>query len=99
MFEEIKKFAIEQVLWAEKNLNGKSGAEKKAAVVKKLDDMIKLPSYLEWVDDVIIGYIVDKACEKLNDFAGHDFGKVEGILENQKQELADEIEDPKEKKS
>ena len=99
MFEKIKKFAIEQVLWAEKNLNGKSGAEKKAAVVKKLDDMIKLPSYLEWVDDVIIGYIVDKACEKLNDFAGHDFGNAEEISENQKQELADEIEDPKEKKS
>ena len=98
MFEEIKKFAIEQVLWAEKNLKGKSGAEKKAAVVKKLDDMITLPSYLEWVDDVIIGYIVDKACEKLNDFAGHNFGELKELTEKQEQELADEIEDPEAEK-
>ena len=98
MFEEIKKFAIEQVLWAEKNLKGKSGAEKKAAVVKKLDDMITLPSYLEWVDDVIIGYIVDKACEKLNNFAGHNFGELKELTEKQEQELADEIEDPEAEK-
>ena len=96
MFEEIKKFAIEQVLWAEKNLRDKSGAEKKAAVVKKLDDMITLPPYLEWVDDIIIGKLVDIACEKLNTLTGHNFEKLE-LSEKQKQELVAEIEDPKEK--
>ena len=99
MFEEIKKFAIEQVLWAEKNLKGKSGAEKKAAVVKKLDDMITLPSYLEWIDDVVIGLIVDRACSKLNEFAGHNFGEMNELTEKQEQELADEIEDPEENAS
>ncbi len=99
MFEEVKKFAIEQVLWAEKNLHGKSGAEKKEAVVKKLDDMITLPSYLEWADDIVIGLIVDKACEKLNEFARHNFGELKELTEQQAQELAAEIEDPKEKKS
>ena len=95
MFEEMKKFAIEQVLWAEKNLKGKSGAEKKKAVVEKLDEMITLPSYLEWVDDIIIGKLVDMACDKLNLFAGHNFGEIE-LTEEQEQEIANEIEDPKE---
>ena len=79
-------------------MKGKTSSEKKAAVVKKLDDLITLPSYLEWIDDIIIGYIVDKACEQLNAFAGHDFGKLKELTETQKQELADEIEDPKERK-
>ena len=66
MFEQIKMWAVEQVMWAEKNLKGKSGEEKKAAVIKKLDDMIPLPSYLEWGDDIIIGKLVDMAGEKLS---------------------------------
>ena len=97
MLNQIKKWALEQVLWAEKNLKNKSGEEKKAAVVKKLDDMITLPSSLEWVDDIIIGYIVDKACEKLNALAGHNFGELKGLTEKQTQELADEIENPEKK--
>ena len=98
MWKQIKKWTIEQVIWAEKNLQGKTGAEKKAAVVKKLDDMIKLPSCLEWADDILISYFVDKACEKLNAFAGHNFSAIE-LTETQEQELANEIEDPKEKQS
>ena len=77
---EIKKWVIEQVIWAETELNGKSGAEKKAAVVKKLDDLIKLPIYLEWVDDMIIGYLVDQACEKLNYMTRRNF---EGLKLNE----------------
>ena len=96
MFEEIKKFAIEQVLWAEKNLKGTSGGDKRTAVIKKLDDIIKLPPYLEWIDDIIIGAMVDKACAKLNEYAGHDFGNAE-LSQEQENELANEIEDPKEK--
>lgn len=96
---QVKTWTIEQVLWAEKNLKGKSGAEKKAAVIKKLDDMITLPSYLEWADDVVIGLIVDKACATLNEFAGHNFGELKELTEKQAQILAGTIEDPKEKKS
>ena len=76
---EIKKWAIEQVLWAETNLKGKTGAEKKAAVVKKLDDLIKLPIYLEWVDDMVISWLVDQACEKLNAMTNKNF---EGLTLN-----------------
>ena len=89
--DDIKGKIIEQVLWAENTFCGKSGAEKKAAVVKRLDDLIKLPSYLEWVDDMVISYLVDQVCEKLNQITSHNF---EGLLMNdtQKTELANSIE-------
>ena len=61
-----QKSVIEQVAWAERELKGKTGPEKKAAVVKKLDDIIKLPAYLEWIDDILISYLVDKACDMFN---------------------------------
>ena len=88
---EIKKWTIEQVLWAERELKGKTGAEKKAAVVKKLDDLIKLPFYLEWIDDIILGIIVDNACKVLNDFAGHKFANVV-LTGKQEEELAEKVE-------
>ena len=96
--DQIKKWTIEQVVWAERNLTGKSGAEKKRAVIKKLDDIIVLPSYLEWIDDIIIGKLVNIVCDKLNDFAGHNFGKIE-ITEEQQKKIAEEIEVVEEKLS
>ena len=89
--EQVKNWVIEQILWAEKELDGKSGAEKKAAVVKKLDAMIVFPAYLEWLDDIIIGKLVDMACEKLNSVAGHDFAKKQ-LSEEQEKEVKDAIE-------
>ena len=73
---EIKKWVIEQVISSETEING-SGAEKKAAVVKKLDELIKLPFYLEWVDDKIISSLVDQACEKLNFITRRNFAGLE----------------------
>ncbi len=72
-----KQWVVEQVLWAENNLKDKTGAEKKAAIVKKLDDMITLPAYLEWADDAVISWLVDQACDKLNGMTAHSFGDVE----------------------
>ena len=97
MFEQIKIWTIEQVLWAEKNLKGKSGAEKKAAVVKQLDDMITLPSYLEWIDDILLSWFVDKVCDKLNSITGHNFGDLI-LSESRERELAEEIADPEQTK-
>ena len=65
-FKGIVNDVIEQVVWAERELRGKSGAEKKAIVVKKLDDLIVLPAALEWVDDILISYLVDMACNMFN---------------------------------
>lgn len=93
MFEKVqrlKEWAIEQVIWAEKHLDGTTGAEKKAAVIKKLDDMITLPGYLEWLDDVILAKIVDLVCDKLNERTQHDFKGIE-LDESQEREIASEI--------
>ena len=65
-FKNIVNDVIEQVIWAERELRGKTGAEKKAIVVKKLDDLIVLPAALEWVDDILISYLVDLACNMFN---------------------------------
>ncbi|MBR1486635.1 MAG: hypothetical protein IJ597_05210 [Synergistaceae bacterium] len=75
--KKIKIWVIEQVIWAEQNLRDKTGADKKAAVIRKLDDLIKLPFYLEWIDDVIISLLVDQACAQLNKVSAHNFGNVE----------------------
>ena len=90
---QVKTWTIEQVLWAEKNLKGKSGAEKKAAVVKKLDDLINLPTYLEWIDDIVISWLVDKVCDKLNAITEHNFENLT-LDENQEHKIAEEIADP-----
>ena len=92
MLDKIKTFVIEKVLWAEKNLLGKSGAEKKAAVIKEIDDLITLPAYLEWADDIVISWIVDKVCEKLNAMTGHNFTNLT-LTEKEEQEIANEIPD------
>lgn len=94
MFEKLqrlKEWIIKQVFWAEKELDGKSGAEKRAAVIKKLDEMITLPGYFEWLDDILIGKAVDTICGKLNTEYGHKFKDVE-LNAEQEQKLADEIE-------
>ena len=93
---EKSKWIVEQVLWAEQNLKNKNGAEKKAEVIKKLDEMIVLPAYLEWLDDIIISYLVDLACDKLNAFKGHDFGKTDLSIE-QENEIAEVLNEEAEK--
>lgn len=92
MLDKLKLWAVEQVLWAEKNLHGKSGAEKKAAVIRKLDDLITLPAYLEWADDIVIAWVVDAVCDKLNALTAHNFAEL-ALTEQQEQDIADEIPD------
>ncbi len=89
--DNAKKMVVDQVIWAEKELIGKSGADKKAAVVKKLDELIKLPPYLEWVDDIVIAALVDQACEKLNALTAHNFKDTE-INEVDKANIAGAME-------
>ena len=91
ILDNAKKTIVEQVIWAENNLIGKSGAEKKKAVIKKLDDLIQLPAYLEWADDIVISWLVDQACEKLNAMTAHSFKDVD-INEADKAKIASEME-------
>ena len=87
-YQKIKVQVVEGVLWAERELQGRSGEEKKAAVVKRLDEMIVLPFYLEWLDNYIIAYLVDLACEKLNWLTDWLFGHQEGTTDIEPQQAA-----------
>ena len=85
---EIKKWVVEKVLWAEKELRGKTGAEKRAAVVAKLNEIIDLPWVPEWVEGKAIGWMVDLACEKLNWLFGHVWKGAE-LTDVQKDEIVE----------
>jgi len=50
-----------------------SGGEKKKALVELLDEIIKLPFFLEPFDGVIIGWLIDKLIEWLNLKLGQDW--------------------------
>ena len=80
-YNKIKVMVVEAVIWAETEFGGRTGEEKKAAVVDKLDTMIVLPFYLEWLDNLLIGYLVDLACEKMNWLTDWLFGKQDGTTE------------------
>ena len=86
--KEIKKWVLEKVLWAETELKGKTGAEKRAVVVGKLNEIINLPWVPEWVEGKLIGWLVDLCCGKLNWLFGHDW-KDADLDETQKGELAE----------
>lgn len=94
MLQQIREWVMEQVLWAEKNLKGKPGGEKRAAVVAKVDDMIKLPWWLEWADGPLIGWLVDQACDLLNEAHGHDWQDV-GTSAEERAVLAEKLPDIK----
>lgn len=71
--KKLKEWTLEQILWAEKNLKDKDGPAKKKAVLAKLDELIKLPCYLEWMDDLVISWLIDKTCKYLNEITAHNF--------------------------
>lgn len=70
MLNTVKKWIVEQVLWAEQNLKGKSGAEKRETLIEKFCDWIDVPYVPEFVERPIkrwvAGYFVDLAVEKWN---------------------------------
>ena len=75
-YQKIKTNIASLVIWAEQNLKGKTGAEKKAAVVDALCQNINLPGPLNWFKRPIIKFIVgltlDKICETLNIVTDHE---------------------------
>ena len=42
--------------------------------MKKLDEMIKLPAWAEWFDDMALPWLVDAACGLINGEYGHAWG-------------------------
>ena len=90
-FSEFKKWVIERVLWAETEMADKTGPERRAYIVQRLDDLIKLPFWLEWADGMVIGWIVDRACDKLNWLTDHDIAGAQ-VTAAQAAELADVLD-------
>ena len=72
----LREWTQQLMLYAENNIPGATGAEKKAYVVGKLDEMVMLPWYLEPFDGVIFGALVDFICARLNTLYGHGWGPI-----------------------
>lgn len=70
-YGQCKEKIVASVRWAEENMKGRSGAEKRAAVVAKLDEWIKLPFWLEMIDGPVLGFIVDRVCNAMNILTDH----------------------------
>ena len=88
MWEKVKKWVVDGVEWAEREMRGKTGAEKREAVVNKVDALIPLPWFLEWLDGLVIAWLVDKVCEKMNWLTDHKFTGNE-LSEEQSGKLAE----------
>ena len=72
-----KVAAVAEAIWAESALKGKSGTEKKAAVIRRVSALITVPWYFAWAKDWCIGKAVDLVVEKLNWATGWDFAGVD----------------------
>ena len=77
--EKLKALAAEYAIWAERELKGKSGAEKRAAVVRKVSSLIPAPWYLAPIKDWLIGRAVDFAVERLNWGSGWNFADTQDV--------------------
>lgn len=72
----LRLWALQIILEAETRIPGQTGAEKKEYVVQTLDELIRLPWWLEPVDSAIFGALIDLICDKLNAKYGHIWGDI-----------------------
>jgi hypothetical protein len=80
MWRKIKETAFELVQWAEKELAGKTGKEKRAAVVRKMCELLNVPYVPEWLEGmfepILYAWIVDRVCNVMNILTNHDMASV-----------------------
>ena len=98
MLSKIKKWIVEQAFWVEQNLKGKSGEEKKKAVVDKvcslLPDIAWIPNVVEIpAKKYIIGLFLEPIIEKLNWLSDWAFGDLEPT-EEQVEKIAEVSDAP-----
>jgi hypothetical protein len=95
--DKIKKYAVEQAAWAEREYVGESGSVKRQAVVDKIAGFIDIPAIPDFIEapikKAVIGYFVDLAVEKLNWLSGYNFGDIE-LSEDETNKLAQTIDAP-----
>lgn len=93
MFGKLKQWVVDQVIWAEKNMAGKTGTEKRAAIISKIDAMVTLPWWLEWMDGPLIGWLIDRCCTMFNAEYGHNWEDLNAATEDCREVLAQELPD------
>jgi lysozyme family protein len=100
MFENLKslyKVALEKILEVEVSLKGKTGKERRDAVVDflaRLGDIAAIPNFIEIpVKKMAFGYIVDKIVEVVNLVTGWDILGTTLSVEN-KQKLVEIVDAP-----
>lgn len=72
---------IEKIVLDLEHIGGATGEQKKAALVKFLDDVIQLPMLLEPFDGMIIEWTVDLIIAQWNRLHGHEwFNKIKDTL-------------------
>lgn len=72
----LRLWTLQIILEAETRIPGQTGAEKRAYVVQTLDELIRLPLWLEPIDGVIFGALIDLICARLNKKVGHVWGDI-----------------------
>lgn len=80
--EKIKTQIASLVMWAEKNLKGKTGKEKRKAVLDILCEHVRFPGPLDWfrrpVLAIVVNKCIDRICAVLNIATDHEgFDDVE----------------------
>ena len=76
----LAKLVVDLVAEAESRIPGETGADKKAYVIGRLDDLAHLPWFLEPFDNAIFEVLIDTACRLLNNWFGHEWqDKVKSI--------------------
>ncbi|MBR4401338.1 MAG: hypothetical protein IKT09_06535 [Synergistes sp.] len=83
----LKLWVLQMVMEAEDEIPGGTGMEKRAYVVKRLDEIVRLPWYLEPFDGPAFGMLVDLACNKLNLLVGHNWNEAK-LTPEQEQKIA-----------
>jgi hypothetical protein len=70
MWKKIISDVMDAVMWAERELKGKTGAEKRRRVVEWLIGFINIPFVPEMVETpierIVYGYLIDRVCAWYN---------------------------------
>lgn len=75
-FKNLYAAIADLVIEAERDLKDKTGAERRQWVVDFICDSVSIPAFLKFFLRGHVGRVVDKVCDKLNLFTGHDILSV-----------------------
>lgn len=77
-FKQVVYWVIAHVMWAERELRGKSGKEKRAALID-LAGKARIKFLPSWLTRIIVGAVIDVVVAAFNEIKGHGWGEVEPV--------------------